>query len=105
MVFDSLEPLSITSQPNPKTVTSKKVNMLDAPLARKLRVVVTKDNRVGVSTQQLVGLRESVIAQHTSNACPSVGDSELAKNGEKFSALLWRKPLGETPLWNCAASV
>jgi len=84
----SLEPLSIRSQRDPVSVSSRKMNVLNAPISRELSVVVANGNSVRVCGQQLVGLNQSVVSQHTSNTCSRVGDPKLAEDAKKHPSSL-----------------
>lgn len=101
----SPKPLSITSQSNPMTVISIKVNVLNAPLAGELTVVVTKSDGVGIGAQYFVTLCESVVTHYSANACPRVGKTEFSKNIKESSFLIRREPFVKAPLCDCASPV
>jgi hypothetical protein len=81
------------------------VNVLYAPTARDLRVLIANGDAVRIGSKQLVTLSVSVIAEDSPDARPGVGDSKVAENAEKLAASLWREPLGETPLSNRPVTV
>ncbi len=84
---------------------SLEVNVLNAPLAGELRILVKDGDGVRIGGKHLVALRESVIAKDSADACSCVGDSKMAEDVEELAPSLWREPLGETPIGNSGLAV
>jgi hypothetical protein len=97
-VSDSPETLSIASQRNPISVASLEVNVLNAPLAGKLRILVADGDGVRIGGEHLVALGESVITKDSADACSCVSNSKVPEDVEELAPSLWREPFGETPI-------
>ncbi len=81
------------------------MNVLDSPLAGKLRVLAADGDGVRIRGEQLVSLGESVIAKDCADACPCVGDAQAPEDVEELAAPLGREPFDETPSGNGGLAV
>src|SRR5262245_60839125 len=103
MVFDSREPLAISSECDPVVVTFE-MDVPKTPLLSEMLVVISNGDRIGIGSEHLVRLREPIIAEDSTNACACVSETKPAEDRANPLAVLASNPRPESPILKRASS-